>query len=111
MKSYRYYYSDSPMSDLGHAMFCDNQDEVKDFGDTLYTVKSCFLIDIRIYISAFCLIESYNPKHIAKNAEAWDDYKMTRWFIENIAIPINVRGIKTRDGAVVFDPVIIRKEN
>lgn len=111
MKSYRYYYADSPMSDWGHAMFCDDRKSVERFGDTLYTVQSCFLIDIRVYISAFNLPESFNPKHIATDAEAWDNYSMTRWFIDNIAIPQHIRGIKTRDGAVVFDRKIIRKEN
>lgn len=111
MKSYRYYYSDSPMSDFGHAMFADDRTSVERFGDTLYTVQSCFLIDIRVYINAFGLPDSYNPKRIAIDAEAWDNYAMTRWFIDNIAIPQQIRGIKTRDGAVVFDQTITKKEN
>lgn len=111
MKSYRYYYSDSPMSDWGHAMFCDDKEAVKGFGDTLYIVHNCFLIDIRLYINAFHLTERYNPKHIARDAEAWDNYELTRWFIKNMAIPQQIRGIKTRDGAVVFDQSIIKKEN
>ncbi len=120
MKSYRYYKPDSPMSGLGHAMFADDQESVKKFGDTLYTVDSSNLVDIREIIQGFftgkykksymiIFPQTLDPTHIAYQAEAWDIPQIVQWFIKCIAIPNNIKGVKTRDGAVVFDESIIER--
>ncbi len=108
------------MSGLCHAMFADDQESVKQFGDTLYTVDSSDLVDIRSIILGFytgkykkpymiIFPQTLDPQHIAYQAEAWDIPAVVRWFIKSIAIPYNIKGVKTRDGAVVFDDSIIER--
>lgn len=120
MNLYRYYNSESPMSELGHAMFADSQEAVRKFGNTLYTVNSKDLVDIRDIIEGFytgkfqrnhmiVFPQVLDPEHIAVSAEFWDIPLCVQWFIQSIAIPNNIKGVKTRDGAIVFDSSIIRR--
>lgn len=121
MKSYRCYNPESPMSDIGHAMFADSLEGLEKFGDTLYTVDSADLVDISKIIYSFYTGEFQrnhmivfpqvlNPEHIAISAEFWDIPTAVSWFINSIAKPNGIKGIKTKDGAVVFDSSIIKRE-
>lgn len=103
-------------------MFADSQEAIRKFGDTLYTVDSNDLVDIRDVIHGFyngtykrstmaVFPQTMDPKHIEVSAEFWDIPSCVQWFIQSIAIPHKIRGVKTRNGAVVFDSSIIRREN
>lgn len=49
----------------------------------------------------------FDPKDIVDSAGAWDNGDLMQWFYENIAEPHGIRGVKTRDGAIVFDESLI----
>ena len=102
-------------------MFADSPDGLAKYGDTLYTVNSKSLIDVRYVIRGFYTGElkrspmvsfpqTMDPCHIVISAEFWDIPSCVLWFIRSIAIPHNIKGVKTRDGAIVFDSSIIQRE-
>lgn len=119
MKSYRYYKSDTPMSQLDHAMFCDNRSKVEGYGETLWAVDWAYLTDINKFNNILTFIDkknrcwygpsNWNPCDIEQSAGVWDNPIAVKWFIKNIAKPFGLFGVKTQDGAIVFDETIIEK--
>lgn len=53
----------------------------------------------------------YNPQDIVMSAEAYDNDHYYQWLWDRVCDRLDVKGIKTRDGAFVFDEDIIHPEN
>lgn len=135
-ESYRFYGSDDPMSRAGYAMFADdpdrngsayggdnkrafsvNEEDLTDvsklkgkiiaarhladkIGDDLADYKS--LSDSDFY-------EMFDPQDIVDSADAFDNESLAGWFYDRVAEPNQIAGIKTFDGAIVFDKDIIKR--
>lgn len=54
--------------------------------------------------------EQFNPPDIVDFADGYDHEDFNGWFMERIAEPNGIKGVKTQDGAVVFDESIIQRE-
>lgn len=53
------------------------------------------------------ILAAFNPSDIVNSAEGYDNEDFTSWLWENVLEPQGIMGIKTEDGAIVFDPAII----
>nr|DAO42067.1 MAG TPA: peptidase [Caudoviricetes sp.] len=62
-------------------------------------------------VSAEQLAEEFNPDDIVMSAGAWDNGDLVQWFWDNIADPNDIYGIKTNDGAIVYDENMIERED
>lgn len=135
--SYRFYGRDDPMSRSGYAMFADDYDSngVGYGGDKprAFSVSESELADIdglkEDIINARHetdkndpdvlmdyadvgdeeFAQMFNPNDIVMSADAWDNEDLALWFYDAVANPNNIAGIKTNDGAVAFDPAIIKR--
>ena len=125
------YTGTNPMSDYGHAMFADmdQEESVRMYGKCAYTFESeqegveyiealnDKIIEARraselefndhLTDDEFCA--SFSPPAIVDGADAWDNGEMLTWFCEWIAIPLDLKGITTQDGAIVFDVALINR--
>jgi hypothetical protein len=137
--SYRFTAKDSPMSDWGHAMFADNRDAVSGiYGKNEYRVPVEGLTDVRDLDDAIraawesrdlgrsmnatdaayyddltpddIIDQLINVDDIVNTAKGYDS-PLVNWLYDAVIEPRGIRGIKTPDGAVVFDPEIIKKAN
>jgi len=61
-------------------------------------------------IDGHTIVDLFNPDDIVDSAGAWDSVDLTYWFWERIAEPKNIMAISTKDGAICFDPELIKKE-
>lgn len=134
--SYRRYPSDNPMSNWGHAMFSDDPYRIEQYGNHLFGVFLTDLVDVedlksqiaeaweKSLASPFSMIhndsyweqfsgteiaENFDPADIVESAEAWDNPELVRWFFEECDFWEGLQGIKTRDGAIVWDQDIIHE--
>lgn len=57
------------------------------------------------------MASNYNPKEIVMGAEGYDNDHYYQWLWDRVCDRLDVKGIKTRDGAFVFDEDIIHPEN
>ena len=127
----RYSRSGNGMSEWGHAMFADDPESVEGYGGDngqWFTVNNEKLTDIKTlkdqiiearhntelpdYLSDLSddeFAEMFDPDDIVDSAEAWDNDDLTPWFYENVAEPNDIGGIKTKDGAIVFNEELIEK--
>lgn len=51
----------------------------------------------------------FNPEDIVDSADAYDSDTLCVWVWNNVFEPLGIRGVKTQDGAVVYDADIIRR--
>jgi len=137
--SYRFTAKDSPMSDWGHAMFADNRDAVsRIYGKNEYRVPASGLTDVRSLDDA--IRAAWESRDLGRSMSAADaayyddltpddisdqlvnvgdivntakgyDSPLVNWLYDAVIEPRGIRGVKTPDGAVVFDPEIIKKVN
>ena len=56
------------------------------------------------------LADEYAPEDIVMSAQGWDNGQFVEWFYNRIIEPKDIKGIKTPDGAIVFDESIISRE-
>jgi len=56
------------------------------------------------------IIKELNPDDIVNSAELYDNEEYVSWLWENILEPNNIWGIKTEDGAIVFDADLIEED-
>ena len=139
-KSYRYYRSPQKvMSAWGHAMFVDDPYSSETYGDFAFGVEHSELVridELRDEILAKMredyendelpedmeyaidqnglsfeeLADEYAPEDIVMSAQGWDNGQFVEWFYNRIIEPKDIKGIKTPDGAIVFDESIISRE-
>ena len=57
------------------------------------------------------MASQYDPKEIVMGAEGYDNDHYYQWLWDRVCERLDVKGIKTRDGAFVFDEDIIHPEN
>lgn len=57
------------------------------------------------------IADSFAPKDIVETAQGYDNDEAVQWLWDKIAEPRDIKGIKTPDGAFVFDTSIIHPEN
>jgi hypothetical protein len=128
--SYRGGSSKSPLSHGGYAMFADDPTEIESYGDVLYSVDTKNLTPITDLKDEFIktwnskedwervpsyendtgeeMFAGYDPQRIVLTADHWDDEELVGWFYTNIAEPKGLDGVKTNDGAIVFNDEIIK---
>lgn len=139
-KSYRYYRSPQKvMSAWGHAMFVDDPYSSETYGDFAFGVEHSELVkidELRDEILAKMredyeigelpedmeyaidqnglsfeeLADEYAPEDIVMSAQGWDNGQFVEWIYNKIIEPKDIKGIKTPDGAIVFDESIISRE-
>lgn len=133
--SYRRYSKNGAISDWGHAMFADDPYTVEMYGTNLFGVFQKDLADINDLkpeiakawkktikennsnvledldywskISGEEIAEQFDPTDIVETAGAWDNSEMVRWFFEETDLWEEISGVKTSDGALVWNPDII----
>ena len=135
--SYRFYARNDPMSRSGYAMFADdyyrNGEAYGGDHPRAFSVRESDLTDIDSLTDK--IIEArhetdeatpweledyenvsddefarlFNPDDIVDSAAAWDNEDLAIWFYNAVAEPNNIAGIKTVDGAIAFDPEIIKR--
>lgn len=135
--SYRFYASDDPMSRAGYAMFADDHeqngsayggDKPRAFSvreDDLTPVwelsekiaearhetdeRTPWILEDYAELSDEDFADMFNPSDIVDSAYAWDNEELTEWFYNHVAEPNKIGGVKTSDGAIVFDKDLIRR--
>ena len=134
--SYRYTKQENnPLSRAGYAMFSDKEDSVADtYGGVRWMVDSGSLPDVDSFKDAIAkawdedvddgylppnleylsnipgdeIAKMFNPEDIVMSANAWDNEDVIQWAFEK-GIFDGARGVKTEDGAVVWDEDVIKK--
>lgn len=122
----------------GYAMFADNANAIADvYGEDMYMVDHKNLVDIddfKVKIAQAwddaaengtlpaeldvisneydgeAVAQDFDPPDIVDGAGAWDNPDITAWAFD-AGIFEDVAGVKTRDGAVVWDPDVIIRVN
>lgn len=135
--SYRFYASDDPMSRAGYAMFADDHEQNGDAygGDKprAFSVREDDLVPVwelsekiaearhetdeytpwiledYAELSDEDFADMFNPSDIVDSAYAWDNEELTEWFYNHVTEPNKIGGVKTSDGAIVFDKDLIRR--
>lgn len=134
-KTYRTVASgESPISGYtGYGMFADDPNSIDMYGESLYSVDNSSLPSINQFKEAIAaawnedvengmlppsiesltdnftaeeISETFDPKDIVDSADAWDDPDLITWAFEK-GIFDEVPGVKTSDGAVVWDDNVI----
>lgn len=134
--SYRFSSKKDPMSDWGHAMFADDRNAVSGiYGKNEFHVGKNDLADVKSIegkirsawskadlsrtmnatdartfegLSADEVVDQLvHVKDIVSSAKGYDS-PLVSWLYEDVIEPMGLKGIKTPDGAVVFDPSIIK---
>ncbi len=123
------------MSDYGHAMFADDPSHVEAYGSDYYSVFLSDLTDIndlkpRIAeqweqdkargmlpydveqtlgeLDGTQVAEAFDPVDIVDGANAWDNGELMTWAFRS-GVFDDVDGVKTADGAVVWNEGLVRK--
>lgn len=134
---YRFSNSDSPMSEMGHAMFADSEGSVEHYGRNRYVTDARqltsfddvkpliemaydeaaaddfdsmknFDIDEYSYQDKEAFVNSFDPEDIIDNADGYDNPGMNAWLYEYVLEPNGIAGIRTQNGGVVYDESLIQ---
>ena len=132
--SYRRYDESSPMSRAGYAMMADDAYSVETYGEKLVAVRQSELrpisefqdkiaeawerdkenealpYELKFYNSDMSgeeVAAAFDPEDIVMSADAWDNEDMVMWAYEKVFD--GVPGVKTRDGAIVFDENLLHR--
>nr|DAH71849.1 MAG TPA: Large polyvalent protein associated domain 23 [Caudoviricetes sp.] len=132
--SYRRYDESSPMSRAGYAMMADDAYSVETYGEKLVAVRQSELRPISEFqdqiaeawerdkengmlpaelekyhadMSGEEVAAEFDPEDIVMSADAWDNEDMVMWAYEKVFD--GVPGVKTRDGAIVFDENLLHR--
>ena len=132
-QSYRAHRGKSVMSEFGHAMFMDDPGSIEIYGNNRYSVFKEDLTSIddlkrkiaeqwdrdkergflpHQYMEEMSgeeAADNFDPTDIVDSAQAWDNEDMVQWFFAHEDLFENTPGVKTSDGAVVWDENIIYK--
>lgn len=132
-QSYRAHRGKSVMSEFGHAMFMDDPGSIEIYGKNRYSVFKEDLTSIddlkrkiaeqwdrdkergflpHQYMEEMSgeeAADNFDPTDIVDSAQAWDNEDMVQWFFAHEDLFENTPGVKTSDGAVVWDESIIYK--
>ena len=132
---------ESPISSYtGYAMFADDPNQIESgYGSDFYTVDNTLLPNISEFKERIAaawnedaengmlpyslesyaydqgrdgayIADSFDPENIVDSANAWDDPDLISWAFEK-GIFDDVPGVKTSDGAIVFDGNFIQPGN
>lgn len=124
-------FSDDPnliMGVYGPQGWSVNHEDLTDIDDLMPEIKKQLLEDYdsgKIYsyfddgeipeengeLDVDAMASNYNPKEIVMGAEGYDNDHYYQWLWDRVCDRLDVKGIKTRDGAFVFDEDIIHPEN
>ena len=93
------------MSDIENDIVSQWNDDVE--SGVIYNYN---FTDDQISISPEELMAIYDPEDIVDSAAAYDDENFTQWLWNRVLEPKDIKGVKTHEGGVVFDPSIIQKD-
>ena len=79
-----------------------NDDRADDFSEYRYIMPKA-LSDI----DGESIYEEFDPKDIVDSARAYDDEDLNAWLYERVLEPNGIYGVKTSDGAIVYDEDMI----
>ena len=134
--SYRFTRKPRPIGAYGYAEFADNTDLNYGYGKYAYnvpreklsTISELYnemkkaldnsVADGSIYdyepnfdeIGEDEFLKEFDPEDIVISAGAWDNPDWVQWFFDKVAEPGDIAGVKTQEGAIVFDENIIRPD-
>ena len=123
-----------PDNGAGYMMFSDNPDRITSYGKnqfvfddvsgkTIDATDKAFLKDvIKALRSDPALLGQYggraaplareaNPRDIVESAGTWDAPALVEKIYQMAIQPKGIQAVRTRDGAIVFDPSLVRKQN
>lgn len=118
------------MSRDGYAMFADDMESILHYASRngrIYSVGHSRLTPIGDLADAIALawsdederpygfghievgdvLAAFDPADIVNSAEAYDAPKMVQWLWDRVLEAREILGLKTQDGAIVFDPSIV----
>jgi hypothetical protein len=125
-KVYRFTGSESPDTGAGFTMWADNVSEIESgYGKYGWQMDTGDLPDIETFRNEITkawdndlesgnlpsdlvdmgrgILDGINPRRIVNSAESWDSPEFVRWFWDRIGEPNELIGVKTEDGAIIFD--------
>lgn len=132
-KYYRYSRGEAtPDNGIGFTMWADEPDQlVGVYGDYAWefdgsdlphvddiadVLRKEYLADLENYRVSSELedigdgvLDDINPEHIVDSAGSWDVPDFVEWFSDRIAVPRDIKGIRTNDGAILFDQSIAKR--
>jgi hypothetical protein len=125
---------DTADNGTGYMMFAEKQRNVEGYGKNLWTIRpkegDGATVDARddgfrakiieaaernpelleeYRITPEELADSFAPDDIVNTADGWDNQDYVSWLWDNVAEPNGIMTVKTYDGAVTFDPSIVKK--
>lgn len=126
----------SPDNGTGHMMFASDRDSIGHYGKTLHTfndaspsaagrivdasdprfmaeVARAFRSDPEIVAeygrkSIGQLVRETNPDDIVNSAGLWDNLSLTEKVWGRVLAPRGIHAVRTNDGAIVFDPALVK---
>jgi hypothetical protein len=126
----------SPDTGAGHMMFAKNRDSISGYGENLHTFNDASAkasgavvnADDRTFIAGVIralksdpdvvseygresiksLAKETNPEKIVNSAGLWDNLDLTSKIWERVLEPRGIQAVRTADGAVVFDPRLVK---
>lgn len=128
--TYYRFSNNGAMSDWGHAMFTEDEESVRGYGDIAYIYDGREAVNIESLhdiivekwnqqkemdripseyedFEAEDIFNCFNPEDIVMSADAWDDGFLTTWISEYILSEREIKAVTTNDGAIVFDSTLI----
>ncbi|MDR2770286.1 MAG: hypothetical protein LBB08_02445, partial [Rickettsiales bacterium] len=118
----------NPMASVDLAMFADDDDMVRNYGDYVFRAKISDLTPIEDVLPSIIeaaleddngifegmseeeIGSAFAPQEIVNSADAYDNSE-ARNFIINWAQDNDIKGVKTPDGAIVFDAGLIEAQD
>lgn len=127
---------DSPFNDVPWAMFAETDDvgktldDLRLYGKNYWTIDSVatggvedagklrkeFVRALRdsearrnMGVTAASIVRESNPSNIVNSAGMWDNPDVVQEIYEKVIGPRGIKAVKTSDGAIVFDPDIIKR--
>lgn len=125
---------ENPYNDVGHMMFVADKklNDIEHYGNNLWhfdteSVPAGQLMHAdssefrrglyRALRSEYdrgearALVDEANPQRIVDSAGLWDNVNLTQKAWDDFLDRKNIRAVQTNDGAIVFDPTLVRRLN
>lgn len=108
----------NPDNGRGFMMFADNSVDVDSYGKYHHVYDGANAVEVEKVAKAAkkagfekqfgYSVDLLDPKNIVETAGAWDDPDAVDWLWSNVLEPKGWHGVSTKNGAVVFDPGMVK---